>query len=120
MDVDSPYTPFLDFCKAAAITVHDGVTLAPVAGMGTGMLAVADLPAHTELFAVPKTAVLSTQTSALKDGLAAEWEGLKGGWGRLILCLMFEDGRGADSPWRGYLGASPPRPSRLSTFCCSS
>jgi hypothetical protein len=111
MDVDTPtpdvYAPFLHFCRAAAITVSDSVTLAPVPGMGTGLLALVDLPAHTELFSIPKPAVLSTQTSALKEGLSeAEWEALKGGWGRLILCLMFEDGRGAASPWQGYLGAS--------------
>lgn len=114
MDVDQPatdaYAPFLDFCRSAAISLNDSVTLAPVPGMGTGLLALVDLPAHTELFSIPKAAVLSTQTSALKEGLAeAEWDALKGGWGRLILCLMFEDGRGAASPWRGYLGASAVR-----------
>lgn len=107
MDVDSPdpYAAFLAFCEASAITLNPLCNLAPIAGMGTGLVALRDLPAHTELFSIPKPAVLSTQTSKLKDLLPeVEWEALKGGWGRLILCLMWEDGR-EDSPWRGYLGA---------------
>ena len=105
MDASSPYLPLHTFLASAGISVSPLTTLAPIPRMGTGLVAVADVPPHTELFSVPKTAVLTTKTCGLKDLLpAAEWEGLNGGWGRLILCLMYEQGRGDQSPWKGYLG----------------
>ena len=101
----SPYLSLHTFLTSAAISASPLCTLTPIPRMGTGLVAVADTPPHTELFSVPKTAVLTTKTCGLKELLPKEeWEGLNGGWGRLILCLMYEQGRGEASPWKGYLG----------------
>jgi N-lysine methyltransferase SETD6 len=112
----SPFATFLAFCEQHKIPVSPDVALVAVPGMGNGMVAVQPIPAHTELFSVPKTSILSTQMCELKDKLLeSEWEGLNGGWGRLILCLMWEEGRGEASPWRGYLGELLSRPVSFSS-----
>ncbi|KAL7411012.1 hypothetical protein BDY24DRAFT_417352 [Mrakia frigida] len=104
----SPYLSLHTFLTSAEISVSPLCTLTPIPRMGTGLVAVADIPPHTELFSVPKTAVLTTKTCGLKELLPKEeWEGLNGGWGRLILCLMYEQGRGEGSPWKGYLDILP-------------
>jgi hypothetical protein len=105
--MSDPYSSFHAFLASSEIPLHPSIFLSPIPNMGTGLLTTTDLPAHTELFSIPKPVILSTQSSLLKTKLSTEeWEGLNGGWGRLILCLMWEEGRGADSPWRGYLGQS--------------
>ena len=79
----------------------------PAAEGGRGVVARVDIPEGREVFAVPRALVLSTRTSALRARFGArEWRsaGLDKGWSGLILCMMWEAARGAESVWAGYFG----------------
>lgn len=48
------------------------------------------------------------RTSKLPALMGKDWKehGLHQGWAGLILCMMWEESRGAESKWAGYLGQS--------------
>jgi hypothetical protein len=51
--------------------------------------------------------LLTPYTSDLRSKISAEqWEGLEGGWSRLILVMMYETEQGEKSPWAKYLRMS--------------
>ena len=60
------------------------------------------------LFSLPRDLSLSTRTCALPALMGGDWRahGLHEGWVGLILCMMWEESRGAASKWSGYLGTS--------------
>lgn len=102
--------PFLAWFRAHGGQVDvesiDIVTF-PAAEGGRGVVARVDIPEGCEVFAVPRALVLSTRTSALRAHFGArEWRsaGLDKGWSGLILCMMWEAARGAESVWAGYFG----------------
>ncbi|KAK8844649.1 hypothetical protein IAR55_006496 [Kwoniella newhampshirensis] len=80
------------------------IGLSPFMGMGYGAVALDDIPVDSALFHVPDKLVLSSYTSELQSRLLpSEWDSLAHGWCQLILTMMWETIRGADSPWHGYL-----------------
>lgn len=57
------------------------------------------------MFTIPRDLTLSTRTSSLPTLLGEAWKehDLHEGWAGLILCMMWEESRGVDSRWVGYL-----------------
>ncbi len=58
------------------------------------------------IFSLPRDLTLSTRTSALPALMGKAWKehGLHEGWAGLIICMMWEESRGAESKWSRYLG----------------
>ena len=58
------------------------------------------------IFSLPRDLTLSTRTSTLPTQMGKAWKdhGLHEGWAGLILCMMWEESRGTESKWSGYLG----------------
>ncbi|WWC66985.1 uncharacterized protein I206_100892 [Kwoniella pini CBS 10737] len=82
--------------------------LKPFSGMGYGAVALDNVPEDIPLFHVPDSLILSPYTSELSKHLSQEeWERIDRGWDRLILVMMWESGRGKDSPWSSYLSNMP-------------
>ncbi|PIL36034.1 transcription factor [Ganoderma sinense ZZ0214-1] len=78
-------------------------------GHGRGAIALTDIPEDYTIFSLPRDLTLSTRTSTLPTLMGKAWKehGLHEGWAGLILCMMWEESRGADSKWSGYLAALP-------------
>ncbi|KAI0823428.1 SET domain-containing protein [Trametes gibbosa] len=78
-------------------------------GHGRGAIALQDIPEDYTLFTIPRDLTLSTRTSSLPTLMGAAWKehGLHEGWAGLILCMMWEESRGAVSKWLGYLATLP-------------
>ncbi|KAH9858913.1 SET domain-containing protein [Lenzites betulinus] len=78
-------------------------------GHGRGAIALQDIPEDYTLFSIPRDLTLSTRTSSLPTLLGEAWKehALHEGWAGLILCMMWEESRGVDSRWVGYLSTLP-------------
>ncbi|KAI0368296.1 SET domain-containing protein [Pilatotrama ljubarskyi] len=78
-------------------------------GHGRGAIALQDIQQDTVLFTIPRDLTLSTRTSSLPSLMGNAWRehGLHEGWAGLILCMMWEESRGAESKWSGYLATLP-------------
>ncbi|KAL5485514.1 RMS1 [Sanghuangporus weigelae] len=84
--------------------------LVDIPGQGRGAVAVQDIPEGHTLFTIPRSLTLSTRTSVLPRLLGdASWRSfqLNKGWVGLILCMMWEESRGSESKWSGYLEILP-------------
>ena len=74
-----------------------------------------DIPADTTLFTIPRTAILSNETSPLKGKVPQLFESrgdqdheqALDSWTALILMLMHEYMCGSGSPWMPYLNVLP-------------
>ncbi|KAI0745272.1 SET domain-containing protein [Earliella scabrosa] len=80
-------------------------------GHGRGAIALKDIPEAHTLFAIPRNLTLSTRTSSLPTLMGKAWKeyGLHEGWVGLILCMMWEESKGAESKWSAYLAALPDK-----------
>ncbi|KAI1795525.1 SET domain-containing protein [Ganoderma leucocontextum] len=80
-------------------------------GHGRGAIALKDIPEDHTIFSLPRDLTLSTRTSTLPALMGKGWKehGLHEGWAGLILCMMWEESRGAESKWSGYLAALPSK-----------
>ncbi|KAH9929577.1 SET domain-containing protein [Epithele typhae] len=78
-------------------------------GQGRGAIALKNIPEDHVLFSFPRDLTLSTRTSTLPLLMGDAWKahGLHEGWAGLILCMMWEESRSAESKWSGYLAALP-------------
>ncbi|KAF7322034.1 Ribosomal lysine N-methyltransferase 4 [Mycena kentingensis (nom. inval.)] len=77
---------------------------------GRGAVALCDIPENHVLFKIPRTLLLSEDTSTLPQQIGAEeWKRRKMqvGWAGLILCMMWEAARGTESKWGPYLDSLP-------------
>ncbi|KAL1945928.1 hypothetical protein VTO73DRAFT_1930 [Trametes versicolor] len=76
---------------------------------GRGAIALQDIPEDYTLFTIPRELTLSTRTCSLPTLMGQAWKehGLHEGWAGLILCMMWEESRGSDSKWSGYLATLP-------------
>ncbi|PPQ66331.1 hypothetical protein CVT26_011162 [Gymnopilus dilepis] len=89
----------------------DIVPLPPSEG-GRGAVALIDIPENHTLFSVPRSMILTTRTSELPPRFGPDaWTGfgLHLGWSGLILCLMWEAARGAESKWAPYFEIMPTK-----------
>ncbi|KAH9892722.1 SET domain-containing protein [Cubamyces lactineus] len=78
-------------------------------GHGRGAVALQDIPEDYTLFTIPRDLTLSMRTSSLPNLMGKSWKehGLHEGWAGLILCMMWEESRGPESKWSGYLDVLP-------------
>ncbi|KAI0358637.1 SET domain-containing protein [Trametes cingulata] len=85
------------------------MAIADLPGHGRGAVALQDIPKGTVLFTIPRNLTLSTRTSSLPSLMGNGWKshGLHEGWAGLILCMMWEESRGSQSRWSGYLAILP-------------
>ncbi|EJF65011.1 SET domain-containing protein [Dichomitus squalens LYAD-421 SS1] len=80
-------------------------------GHGRGAIALKDIPEDYTIFSLSRDLTLSTRTSTLPTLMDKGWKehGLHEGWVGLILCMMWEESRGPESKWSGYLAALPEK-----------
>ncbi|PIO31799.1 N-lysine methyltransferase setd6 [Aquarana catesbeiana] len=73
-----------------------------------GMMARQDIPAGEVVFTIPRSALLSQNTTRIREVLEEEQQSLDSasGWVPLILSLMYE-ATDAGSPWAPYFGLWP-------------
>ncbi|KAJ8486926.1 hypothetical protein ONZ51_g4522 [Trametes cubensis] len=78
-------------------------------GHGRGAVALQDIPEDYTLFTIPRDLTLSMRTSSLPNLMGKSWKehGLHEGWAGLILCMMWEESKGSESKWSGYLDVLP-------------
>lgn len=85
-----------------------GITDFP--GSGRGAVALQDIPENHTIFTLPRSLILSTQTSTLPSVFGFEaWRKhkLHKGWVGLILCMMWEEAQGSQGKWITYLTSLP-------------
>lgn len=85
-----------------------GITDFP--GSGRGAVALQDIPENHTIFTLPRSLILSTQTSTLPSAFGFEaWKKhkLHLGWVGLILCMMWEEAQGNQGKWITYLASLP-------------
>ncbi|KZO95503.1 SET domain-containing protein [Calocera viscosa TUFC12733] len=84
------------------------IGLADIPETGRSAVALRDIEEGEKLFAIPRSLLLSIRTSELPSLLGEEeWKSLGDGWAGLILCMMWEEARGEESKWAGYLRSMP-------------
>jgi N-lysine methyltransferase SETD6 len=125
---DIDIAQFLEWFKSSGGTLHENVDISHFEEAGRGAIASGDVAVRpfcllgvgrillslraskegTVLLTIPRSILLSTRTSALPPLLSKEdWTSLGKGWTGLILCMMYEEARGAASPWCTYLRDLP-------------
>ncbi|KAG6831726.1 hypothetical protein H0H87_004277 [Tephrocybe sp. NHM501043] len=86
-----------------------GFTNFPDSEGGRGVMALKDIPEEHVLFSIPRSLLLSTQTSHLPSRFGpTAWKDmqLNQGWTGLILCMMWESAN-SGSKWKEYLAILP-------------
>ena len=71
---------------------------------GRGGLAKEDIAEGEELFSIPRSSILTVQTTDLSGEIQAH---IQDPWLGLILAMVFEHQRGPDSTWRAYFDVLP-------------
>ncbi|KIW90359.1 uncharacterized protein Z519_09004 [Cladophialophora bantiana CBS 173.52] len=111
----------LDFDQATArfvewFTAADGTRLSPKVqlkdlrseGAGRGAIAVEDVEEDEELFAIPRSLVLTVTTSSIPPALL-EPLSETGAWQPLIVTIIYEYLRKEKSPWHAYFQVLPTK-----------
>jgi len=102
---------------------------------GRGIIATADIPAETDLFTIPRSAIISVETSELAQRLPELFKDvpdtdtsnptledddaatdLPTSWLNLILILLYETFHHPTSKWAPYLSVVPSTPSQFDTL----
>ncbi|KAL2399683.1 Ribosomal lysine N-methyltransferase 4 [Exophiala dermatitidis] len=112
LDFDQTSTQFVNWFAAA-----NGTRLNPKVQLkdlrrenaGRGVVATADIAPDEELFAIPRSLVLTTATSSIPPSVLKELEakGATGAWPPLIVTIIYEYLRGESSPWHPYFKILP-------------
>ncbi|KAM4722185.1 N-lysine methyltransferase SETD6 isoform 2-T2 [Rhinophrynus dorsalis] len=105
----TPITCFLAWCEKMGLELSPKVYISRQGTVSQyGMLALEDLPAGELLFSVPRSAVLSQNTTRICDLLEREQETLQSssGWVPLLLALLYE-ATDSSSPWAPYFALWP-------------
>ncbi|KAG0232464.1 hypothetical protein BGW41_001858 [Actinomortierella wolfii] len=97
---------FVEWLKANGASVSESMSLHDYAseGAGRGVIATQDIEKDHELFSIPRSLLLSPETSQLSKEV--DLSSLRG-WSPLILCMIYEYCRGADSHWKPYFDILP-------------
>ncbi|KJZ73949.1 hypothetical protein HIM_06617 [Hirsutella minnesotensis 3608] len=117
-DFDSATLAFMKWYTALpGATFCDSIEMADLRSQnaGRGIVATRDIPADTTLFTIPRKAILSIETTALRSHMPhifedlgnAEKEQALDSWSALILTLMYEHFLGGASPWKSYMDVLP-------------
>ncbi|KXT12273.1 hypothetical protein AC579_2043 [Pseudocercospora musae] len=109
MDIDnfqSTSDKFLTWLKSTGATISSKVQLADLRdrAAGRGVVATEDLTEDEELFSIPRTSILTTETSDLPTAISQE---LNDPWLSLILAMVYEYLRGPESPFQPYFDILP-------------
>ncbi|XP_074055155.1 N-lysine methyltransferase SETD6 [Macrotis lagotis] len=106
---DGPLPAFLGWCSRVGLQLSPKVSVSREGTVsGYGMLALEDVQRGELLFAVPRAALLSHETTAIRGLLQRERAALQSpsGWVPLLLALLHEY-LADDSPWRPYFALWP-------------
>ncbi|KAM3418102.1 Ribosomal lysine N-methyltransferase 4 [Cercospora zeina] len=109
MDVDDfqhASDAFLNWLKNNGATISPKIQLADLRdrAAGRGVVAMQDLAEDEELFSIPKSSILTAETSDLPAAVRKE---IDHPWLSLILAMVYEYLRGNDSPWQPYFALLP-------------
>ncbi|KAF8948972.1 hypothetical protein BGZ47_000647 [Haplosporangium gracile] len=99
-------TAFLAWLAANGAAVSKSIAIQDYAaeGAGRGVVAIANINKDEELFSIPRPLLLSPETSELAKKL--DLTTLEG-WNPLMICMIYEYGRGAASHWKPYFDILP-------------
>jgi len=91
------------------VTLHPSIQLADLRSQhaGRGLLATDNIPANTDLFTLPRSSIISTETSALPKLLPASIFEDRDPWSALILVMTYEYLLGEKSQWKPYFDVMP-------------
>ncbi|KAF9429741.1 hypothetical protein BGZ94_009640 [Podila epigama] len=105
---ESANTTFLAWLSANGATVADFIALHDYSadGAGRGVVVLTDISKDQELFSIPRSLLLSPDTSALSQKM--DLSSLQG-WNPLVMCLIYEDGLGVESTWKPYFDVLPQK-----------
>lgn len=97
---------FEDWLKNVGVTVSNKIQLADLRDRSAGraVLATQDISVDEELFSIPRSTIVTVQTSDLP---AAVKEKLDDPWLSLILAMIYEYQRGTESKWKAYFDVLP-------------
>ena len=97
---------FLDWLQQSGASVSSKIELADLRhhSAGRGVLANQDIYQDEELFSIPRTAILTVETSDLPVEIKAE---LHDPWLSLIVAMIYEHHHGPESRWRAYFDVLP-------------
>lgn len=109
MDIDdfqSASDAFLAWLKSNGATISSSVQLADLRGRaaGRGVVATQNLSEDEELFSLPRASILTSETTDLPANLRKE---LDHPWLSLILVMVHEYLKGAESSWYPYFNLLP-------------
>ncbi|KAJ5491726.1 hypothetical protein N7539_003293 [Penicillium diatomitis] len=102
------FVRWLETCPG--VKINPNIYLADLrsTGSGRGVVARSNIPEGKELFSIPRNLILAVQNSELKNLLGQELEAL-GPWLSLMLVMLHEYSKGANSTWAAYFRVLPTR-----------
>ncbi|KAF9361702.1 hypothetical protein BGX26_000057 [Mortierella sp. AD094] len=97
---------FLAWLEANGASVSKSISLQDYSseGAGRGVVASADIKKDEELFSIPRSLLLSPETSELPKKI--DLTSLQG-WNPLMMCMIYEYCRGEASHWKPYFDILP-------------
>ncbi|KJX99672.1 SET domain-containing protein [Zymoseptoria brevis] len=100
---------FLTWLRAQGATISSKIQLADLRqngpfGSGRGVVATENLAEDEELFTIPRSTVLTVETSSLPS---AALKDIFDPWLSLIVAMAYEHLRGVDSPFKSYFDVLP-------------
>ncbi|KAL6879155.1 UV-endonuclease UvdE [Trichoderma novae-zelandiae] len=112
---------FLEWFKALpGSTFHEHIEITDFRerNAGRGIVALQDIPADTVLFTVPRSGIISVETSELKEKLPGVFlnrntamevddKPQQDPWSTLIIVMMYEYFKGSESKWKPYIDVLP-------------
>ncbi|KAF9969169.1 hypothetical protein BGZ73_008598 [Actinomortierella ambigua] len=104
--IEETNVKFMEWLKSNGASVSESMALHDYAseGAGRGVIATKDIERDHELFSIPRSLPLSPETSELAKSV--DLSSLHG-WNPLLLCMIYEYCRGADSRWKPYFDILP-------------
>ncbi|GIZ48047.1 hypothetical protein CKM354_001112200 [Cercospora kikuchii] len=109
MDVDdfqNASDAFLKWLTKSGATISPNIQLADLRdrAAGRGVVSTKNLAEDEELFSIPRSSILTAETSDLPAAVRKE---IDHPWLSLILAMVYEYLKGDDSPWRPYFDLLP-------------
>ncbi|KAK4543139.1 hypothetical protein LTR36_005917 [Oleoguttula mirabilis] len=95
---------FITWLHQSGTTISPKIQLADLRSRdaGRGVLATKDIADDEELFTIPRSSVLTAESSALPKDINFDDQ-----WLALITAMVYEYQRGDDSPWKPYFDVLP-------------
>ena len=105
-EFNSQSNKFIDWLKHHGTPISQKIELADLRhrSAGRGVLAGEDIADDEELFSIPRTSILTVDTSSLPDDIKQK---LDDPWLSLIIAMIYEDQKGTKSKWKAYFDILP-------------